>query len=402
MRFADSNRVALGALFRYPLRTAMMLLATAIGVAAVVVLTALGEAARLYVTGEFQSLGTHLLVVLPGRTETTGAGPSMLAGATPRDLTLADAHALERSATIEKLAPVIVGEGTASTGTLERNVVIMGTTAAFREIRGWAMASGEFLPAGDMDREAAVCVVGSIVGRELFRGEPPVGRWLRIGDRRCRVSGVLAPQGTSVMVDADQLVLVPVAMAQSLFNAPGLFRIIIQARSRDAMPAARRFIVSTLKERHRGDEDVTVITQDAVLQTFDGILGTLTRVLGGIAAVSLFVAGVLIMNVMLVAVSQRTQEIGLLKALGARQSQILGLFLAEALYLALLGALVGVLAGYGIALVLGQFYPQFDFRPPVWAVAGAVLLAMVCGVVFGLLPARRAASLDPVAALARR
>ncbi|MEO7387829.1 MAG: ABC transporter permease [Gammaproteobacteria bacterium] len=402
MRIADSNRVALGALLRAPLRTAMMLLATAIGVAAVVVLTALGEAARLYVTGEFQSLGTHLLIVLPGRTETTGAGPSMLAGATPRDLTLGDARALERSANIEKLAPLIVGEGTASTGALERDVTIMGTTAAFREIRGWRMAAGDFLPPGDMDREGSECVVGSTVGRELFRGEPPVGRWLRIGDRRCRVTGVLAPQGTSVMVDADQLVLVPVAMAQSLFNAPGLFRIIIQARGRDVMPAAKRFIIQTLKERHRGDEDVTVITQDAVLQTFDGILGTLTRALGGIAAVSLMVAGVLIMNVMLVAVSQRTQEIGLLKALGARSSQVLWLFLTEALYLATFGAVVGVLAGYAITLALGQFYPEFDFRPPLWAVGGSVALAMGCGVLFGILPARRAASLDPVAALARR
>ncbi len=402
MRIVDSNRVALGALFRSPLRTAMMLLATAIGVASVVTLTALGEAARLYVTGQFQSLGTHLLIVLPGRTETTGAGPSMLAGATPRDLTLGDARALERSATIERLAPVIVGEGTASSGALERDVTIMGTTAAFGEIRGWKVATGEFLPTGDMDREAAVCVVGSTVGRELFRDEPPLGRWLRIGDRRCRVIGVLAPQGVSVMVDADQLVLVPVALAQSLFNAPGLFRIIIQARSRDVMPAAKRFVIDTLKARHRGDEDVTVITQDAVLKTFDGILGTLTRALGGIAAVSLMVAGVLIMNVMLVAVSQRTQEIGLLKALGARRGQILGLFLTEALYLAFLGALVGVVAGYGITLVLSQVYPQFDFRPPLWAVGGSVALAMACGVLFGILPARRAARLDPVAALARR
>lgn len=402
MRFADRNRVALGALFRYPLRTAMMLLATAIGVAAVVVLTSLGEGARLYVTGEFRSLGTHLLIVLPGRTETTGAGPAMLAGETPRDLTLGDARALERSAAIEMLAPVIVGKATASSGSLERDVSIMGTTAAFREIRNWKMASGEFLPAGDMEREAAVCVVGSIIGRELFRGEPPVGRWMRINDRRCRISGVLAEQGTSVMVDADQLVLIPVALAQSLFNAPGLFRIIIQARGRDSMPAAKRFVLQTLKDRHRGDEDVTVITQDAVLQTFDGILGTLTRTLGGIAAISLLVAGVLIMNVMLVAVSQRTQEIGLLKALGARRSQIIGLFLAEAIYLAMLGALVGVLTGYGIAFLLGQVYPNFDFHPPGWAVAGAVVLAVGCGMLFGILPARRAANLDPVAALARR
>ncbi len=402
MRFADRNRVALGALFRYPLRTAMMLLATAIGVAAVVVLTSLGEAARLYVTNEFRSLGTHLLIVFPGKTETTGVGPSSVSGATPRDLTLADARALLRSAAIERVAPIIIGEGAVSAGGLQRDVSIMGTTADFQIIRGWRTAAGEFLPAGDMDRESAVCVLGHVVGREIFRGEPAVGRWLRVGDRRCRVIGVLAPQGVSVMVNADELVMVPVALAQSLFNAPSLFRILVQARSREEMPAARTWILDTIRDRHRGEEDITVVTQDAVLQTFDGILGTLTRALGGIAAVSLLVAGVLIMNVMLVAVSQRTQEIGLLKAIGARRRQILGLFLAEALYLALLGALVGIGAGFGISAALGVFYPQFQFTPPPWAVAGALVLAVGCGLVFGLLPARRAAGLDPVAALARR
>jgi len=402
VRFLDRNRVAIGALLRYPLRTAMMLLATAIGVAAVVVLTGLGEAARLFITDEFRSLGTNLLIVIPGRTETTGAGAAMLGGATPRDLTLGDARALERDPSVERLAPVIVGEATASAGALERDVTVMGTTAAFRVIRGWRMAAGDFLPAGDMEREVAVCVVGSIVGRELFRGEPPVGRWLRLGDRRCRVIGVLAPQGISVMVDADQLVLVPVALAQNLFNAPGLFRILLQVRSLDALPAAQRFVAATLKARHRGDEDFTIITQDAVLKTFDGILGTLTRALAGIAAVSLLVAGVLIMNIMLVAVSQRTQEVGLLKALGARRRQILGLFLAEAVYLALAGALTGVAIGWGTLLVLGGLYPDFTLRPPPWALAGAVGLAVACGVLFGILPARRASRLDPVAALARR
>jgi putative ABC transport system permease protein len=402
MRLMDRNRIAFGALWRAPLRTAMLLLATAIGVAAVVTLTALGEAARLYVTAEFRGLGTHLIIVLPGRSETTGGGPAMIAGATPRDLTLGDARALRRSASIERVAPVIVGEAAAQADGLERNVTVMGTTADFRIIRGWQMAVGEFLPVVDMDREAPACVVGSIVGRELFRGAPPVGQWLRVGDRRCRVTGVLAPQGTSVMVDADQLVLMPVAMAQNLFNVEGLFRIIIQARSRDAMPAARRYIAATITDRHRGEEDFTIITQDAVLQTFDGILGTLTRTLGGIAAISLMVAGVLIMNVMLVSVSQRTQEIGLLKALGARRRQILGLFLAEAFYLALLGALTGLAVGYAILLVLGRLYPEFQFSPPGWAVGGATLLAIACGVVFGILPARRAARLDPVAALSRR
>lgn len=402
MRFADRNRIAFGSLFRAPLRTAMLLLATAIGVAAVVTLTALGEAARRYVTAEFQSLGTHLVIVLPGRSETTGGGPAMIAGATPRDLTLADARALRRNASIARVAPVVVGEASAQAAGLERNVTVMGTTADFRVIRGWQMAAGEFLPDVDLDREVPVCVVGALVGRELFQGASPVGQWLRVGDRRCRVTGVLAPQGTSVMVDADQLVLMPVALAQALFNAPGLFRIILQARDRDAMPAAIRTVRATLTERHRGEEDFTIITQDAVLQTFDGILGTLTRALAGIAAVSLLVAGVLIMNVMLVAVSQRTQEIGLLKALGARRRQVLGLFLAEAFYLALLGAVAGLAVGYGVLFVLARLYPEFEFVPPAWAVAGATALAVGCGMLFGILPARRAAGLDPVTALTRR
>jgi putative ABC transport system permease protein len=402
VRFIDHNRVALGALLRAPLRTFMLLLATAIGVAAVVVLTGLGEAARRYITDEFQSLGTHLLVILPGRNETTGGGPAMVAGATPRDLTLDDARALRRSASVERVAPVVVGEAPASVGSLERTVTVMGTTADFRLIRGWQMAAGEFLPNVDLDREVPVCVVGALIGSELYRDKSPVGQWLRVGDRRCRVTGVLAPQGVSVMVDADQLVLMPVAMAQSLFNAPGLFRILVQARSRDAMPAATRYITVTLTDRHRGKEDFTIITQDAVLATFDGILGTLTRALAGIAAVSLVVAGVLIMNVMLVAVSQRTQEIGLLKALGARRAQIIGVFLAEAFYLALFGALVGLAAGAATLFVLGRFYPGFQFVPPAWAVAGAVTLAVACGMLFGILPARRAARLDPVTALARR
>jgi putative ABC transport system permease protein len=399
MKITDCNRIAFGALARYPLRTFMMLLATAIGVAAVVVLSSLGEAARRFVIGEFQSLGTHLIIVLPGKSETTGSGLGLMIGETPRDLTLDDARALMRSSAVEKVAPVIIGSASVSLGGLERDITVFGTTSNFREIRQWKMMLGDFLPNVGMERAAPICAIGSLISEEFFGRESPIGRWLRVGDQRCRVAGVLAPQGTSVMINTDEAVMVPVVSAQAMFDSPGLFRIIIQATSRDSMPKAQQDVRRIITDRHYGEEDVTVITQDAVLKTFDGIFGVLTAALAGIASVSLVVAGVLIMNVMLVAVSQRTREIGLLKALGAKKRQIIALFITEAVFLALMGAAVGVALGYGtVGLMLG-IYPTLDFTPPLWAVASAVMVAFASGVVFGILPARRAADLDPIAAL---
>lgn len=402
MTFTDCTRVAFGALVRYPLRTAMMLLATAIGVAAVLVLTALGEAARRFVVEEFQSLGTHLLVVLPGKIETTGMGPGLMAGESPRDITLEDARALLRSAAVEKVAPLVIGAATVSFNGLERDITIMGATASLLQVRHWKMGLGEFLADQDWDRASPECVIGDKVRQELFGTRSPLGQWLRVGERRCRVAGALARQGISVMVNVDELVILPVASAQQLLNVPGLFRVLVQAAGRESVQPARRDVIRILKERHRGQEDVTVITQDSVLSTFDGIFGALTAALAGIASVSLVVAGVLIMNIMLVAVSQRTREIGLLKALGANRRQVTRLFLTEAVILAAFGAIAGTVVGYAAILLMRGLYPDLDFSPPAWAVAGSFLIAVGCGVVFGILPARRAARLDPIAALAGR
>jgi len=326
----------------------------------------------------------------------------MLAGATERDLTLDDARAVARSPYVKRVAPVVVGSSSVSRDGLERETTIMGSTTDFRDIRQWDMALGEFLPNVDMDRTSPVCVIGNVIQAELFRDTPPVGKWLRIDDRRCRVTGVLKDQGRSIMVDVDEVVLIPVAYAQNLFDAPGLFRLIIEADGRDSMEGAKRDVTRIIKERHYGKEDVTVITQDAVLSTFDGIFGTLTLALAGIAAISLIVAGVLIMNVMLVAVSQRTREIGLLKALGATRRQIIALFLTEAIFLAVMGAVLGLALGYLGITVMQNLYSTLEFIPPPWAAVGAFGVALSCGVIFGILPARRAAGLDPIAALAGR
>jgi putative ABC transport system permease protein len=402
MMVRDVAHLAWQAIRRYPLRSSMLLLAIAIGVASVITLTSVGEGARRYISGEFASLGTNLLIVLPGRTDTAGAGlQGMLIGETGRDLTLADVGALARSPNIARTAPLVVGAGAVSWRGRERDTTVIGANAAFREIQSWSLAQGVFLPATDLDMLTPVCVLGSVVAQELFAARGPLGEWVRIGDTRCRVIGVLAQAGMTMSFDTDELVVIPVANAQQLFNTPAVFRILVEATSSERIDRAREDIIDIIRRRHQDIEDFTVITQDAILTTFDSVFAVVTAALAGIAGISLVVAGVLIMNVMLVAVSQRTAEIGLLKALGANRRQILTLFLAEAAALALLGGIIGYLVGETASLALRLTYPSIDFHAPIWATAAGLAVAVASGLVFGILPARRAAQLDPVEALAK-
>jgi putative ABC transport system permease protein len=403
MKATDTTRLALQALRRYPLRSAMLLLAISIGVAAVVMLTAVAEGGRRYVTGEFASLGTNLLIALPGRSETAGAGlQGMLIGETARDLTLADVIALTRSTSISKVAPIVIGGGAASWRSRERDITVLGTTASLLDVQRWTIERGRFLPEMDMDVLSPVCVLGGVVAEELFRGRDPLGEWIRIGDARCRIIGVLSQTGVTGAFNTDEVVVLPIANVQQMFNAPGVFRIFVEAVSSERIREARQDIIDTIKARHQGEEDVTVVTQDAIIATFNDIFGVITAALAAIAGISLVVAGVLIMNVMLVAVSQRTAEVGLLKAIGAKNRQIMGLFLTEAACLSLLGGVVGYLVGTFVTFVARTLYPIIDFHAPGWASGAALGVAVVSGLVFGILPARRAARLDPVLALQKR
>ena len=401
MRFADTVAFATRALAGNRLRTSLTLLAMAIGVAAVVVLTALGDGARRYVTGEFAALGTHLLIVLPGRKETTGGIPP-ITGETSRDLTIDDALALYRSRAVARVAPMNVGEAQVSRGSRERDVVVLGATAEFLEIRHLDLAAGRFLPEGSARQARPVCVIGRTIRDELFGGEDALGEWVRVGDRRFRVIGVVAQKGRSIGVDLDEMVIIPVASAQALFNTPSLFRILVEAKSREAVERTKHDIRTIIRDRHEGEEDVTVITQDSVLGAFDRIFKALTLTVAGIAGISLLVAGILVMNVMLVSVSQRTAEIGLLKALGAPARRILALFLVEAALLSLLGAIIGVGVGVGASWMIWRMFPVLPSTPPLWAIAAAVAVALTTGVAFAMLPARRAARVDPVQSRAGR
>ncbi|HET8947749.1 MAG TPA: ABC transporter permease [Candidatus Polarisedimenticolia bacterium] len=400
MTLLERVRFASTAVRGHLLRSSLTLLGFAIGVAAVVLLTALGEGARGYVTDQFMSLGSNLIVVLPGKTETTGNAP--IFGGTPRDLTIRDMQAVRQHLPrIRRIAPLAVGSAQAAYGDRRRESTIVGTTAEYSPMRRVDVAIGQFLPEIDPDREEPVAVLGQTVRHELFGEENPLGRSIRIGDFRYRVIGVIEPKGQALGMNLDEIVFVPVASALRVFNQTSLFRLLIEVGAHSEIDDVRKEVLSVLKARHDGEEDVTVVTQDSVLGAFNRILAALTLSLAGIAAISLSVAGIGIMNVMLVSVSERTAEIGLLKAIGAPPREIERVFLVEAVLLAVAGGALGLTLGYIGAAILGQAYPALPAEPPLWAVGGAIVVSFAAGIGFGVLPARRAARLDPVAALSR-
>jgi putative ABC transport system permease protein len=401
MRPRDAVAFCLGALRGHRLRSGLSLLGVAIGVASVIILTSLGEGARLYVTGEFAALGSNLLIVFPGKTETTGISPFLTEA--PHALTLEDAEAiLRRVRPARRVAPIVFGVAPARYSDRRRDVGVIGATAELQGVRKIRLRSGRFLPAGELARGQRVCVIGSRVASELFGGGNPLGEVLRIGEERFRVIGVTVPRGLSMGQDFDEIVHIPVSRAMKLFNKTSLFRILVEVSSHGEIAAARKALLDLLQERHQGYEDVTIWTQDAVIATFSQVLALLTAALGGIAAISLTVAGVGIMNVMLVSVSERVREIGLLKAIGVTRRQVISVFLIEAALLSFVGGLAGLFAALGATRLMRALYPSFPAQPPVWAVPAALSVSIAVGLLFGSLPARRASRLDPVASLARR
>jgi putative ABC transport system permease protein len=388
------------ALTGHRLRSALSLVGVAVGVAAVILLTALGEGARRYVVDQFAQIGSSFVAIVPGKTDTTGAMPGV--GGVPNDLTLEDARALARALpNVNYVAPFVVATDAVAHGERRRQVMVAGVTPEFAALRRLVVARGRFLPPTEIDRGGALAVLGRKVAEELFAGAEPIGQVVRIGGRRCRVIGVLASRGQQLGMDMDEVVLVPVATGMRMFNRTSLFRVVIDVGNATELDAVKEVARQVLAERH-GEEDVTLITEAAVVDSLSAILNALTLALAAIAAISLAVAGIGILNVLLVAVSERTGEIGLLRAVGATRRQVMGCFLAEAILLSGLGGAIGLAVGaLGVRVLVG-LWPALPASPPNWAVAAAVFLSLAVGAVFGWLPARRAAALDPVLALAGR
>lgn len=400
MRFDEILRFSSKALTGHRLRSGLSLTGVAIGIAAVVLLTALGEGARHYVLDQFAAIGTNIVAVMPGKVETVGAIPGF--GGAPNDLTLADAEALRRALPeAELVVPIVVAQETVSHGERRRQVVVVGATRDFLTVRRLTIAQGQTLPLLDFTRGAPVVVLGDRVARELFPAGDVVGGVVRVGDRRCRVLGVLASRGQQLGMNLDEVVLLPVATAMDTFNRRTLFRILLEGRPGSELDQLANRARAVLVERH-GEDDVTLLTEDTVVASLSSILGVLTLAVAAIGGISLSVAGIGIMNVMLVAVSERTREIGLLRAVGASRGQVLTCFLVEAALLSLAGGVAGVLLGWIGTGILSTIWPALSLAPAPWAVGSSLLLALVVGLVFGFLPARRATRLDPITALGRR
>jgi len=383
---------------RHRVRTFLLLLAVGIGVASVILLTSLGEGARRYVDREFSALGNRVLIVLPGRKETTGGGPPIY-GAVPRDLTLEDANSLQRIPGVLAMAPIIAGMTTVARDSRSREVITLGSTDAFFAVRHLNVGAGRILSPRTRSEALAVCVLGVKLKRELFGNSRALGEWVRVGDRRMRVIGVLEERGESLGLDLRDMLVIPVRTAEQLFDSPGLFRIILDIAASADSDKIQQQMLSTIRKRHDGEEDVTVISQDSMLAAFDNILSALTMAIAAISSISLLVAGILIMNISLISVSQRRREIGLLKAIGASSRQIRQLFVGESLLLISMGSIAGILFAFGLIFLFSNLWPQFPLMPPIWAVPAAVGIAFLTGLTFSIAPARRAAALDPVLAL---
>ncbi|MDX1631025.1 MAG: ABC transporter permease [Thermoanaerobaculia bacterium] len=391
----DLLRLAVAAVRAHRLRSFLSMLGIAIGVAAVILLTSIGEGIHRFILEEFSQFGTNIIAINPGKSETVGV-PGVLGGTTHK-LTIDDALALERLPAVEFAVPVSFGTGSVEHGGRSRAVNIYGVTPEITEAWKFRPRVGSFWPGGNPRRSQSMAVLGVTLKRELFGDANPLGEFVRIGGGRFRVVGIMEPKGQFLGIDMDDSAYIPVASALTLFNQDELLEIdVFFTQDEDTVVEQVR---RALAERHGGEEDFTITTQAAMLEVLGNVMDIVTMAVGGIAGVSLLVGAVGILTMMWIAVGERTREIGLFRALGATRRQVRWVFLVEAALLAALGGAGGLAGGLGLGAFLRRLIPGLPFHTPAGFVIAALVVSAGTGLAAGALPARRAASLDPIEAL---
>lgn len=396
MKFSDLLRITATTFEVYRMRSFLTGLGIAIGVAAVILLTSLGEGLRQYLLQEFSQFGTNIITIQPGKTQTHGGNVGIFGSVKP--LTLDDAAALRQVAYLEFVNPTVEGNAEVRVDGKSRRSFVYGAGPDFPHAFKMKVQLGSFLPNDDPTHARNFVVLGQKLRQELFRNINPLGEFVRIGGERYRVIGVMEAKGQVLGFDMDDIVYIPAARALEMFNRPGLMEIHINYQPAADVKQVVASINSILTARH-GREDYTVVTQEQSLEVMNSVLDVITFAVAAIGAISLLVGGVGILTIMTMAVTERTGEIGLLRAIGARQQQVLMLFLGEAILLSTAGGVAGLIMGMSVAQALHLLMPALPVEIPIFFAVLAEASAILIGLAAGVLPARRAAMMDPVEAL---
>ena len=410
MNLYESIRVAMLALAANKLRSGLTMLGIIIGVGAVIALLSIGRGVEKFFVEQFTSLGTNLLYVFPGQLD-EGPGPDRGRGV----LTLSDSYAIAnplRVPDVIAVAPEVTGSALVARGSNDLDVQVSGVTASYQDTLSGEAAIGEFIADADVQEHSRVVVIGSDIYGKLFDpNEDPLDQTIRVNNILFRVIGVMEERGAGIGgANLDEIVFIPLTTVQDrLFRrrtVSGEYQVSLiyaTVRSEDRMAAAQEQIAEMLRERHnidfQGEDDFVIINQSDLLSIFGDILSLFTLFLSAIAFISLVVGGIGIMNIMLVSVTERTREIGLRKAVGAKRRNVLGQFLIEAVTLALFGGILGIVVGGGGAVAATSFVDNFSAVVGIDAIVIAVLFSMAVGLFFGIYPAYRASRLNPIDAL---
>jgi len=385
-----------GSLRAHRLRSGLTTLGIAVGIAAVILLTSIGEGIHQFVLSEFTQFGTNVIGVAPGKTATRGMSVGIFGS--DRPLTIEDAEALKRIPQVLYSDPALQGNSEVNANGRSRRVTVYGVGPDFDKALHINVAAGRFLPPDDPTSARALVTLGSKVRHELFGGANPLGSRIDIGGSRFRVIGVMESKGQILGVDLDDSVYIPAARALELFNREGLMEIHVVHAPDASVDKVVNGIRKVLLARH-GREDFTITPQQQMLDVLSSVLDVLTFAVGALGGVSLLVGGVGILTIMTIAVSERTSEIGLLRALGARRQQIRGLFLGEAMLLSGLGGALGLALGIGIAQLLHAVFSALPVHTPWTYALAAEIISIGIGLAAGVAPANKAAMLDPLEAL---